>query len=249
MQEHTASETPQCRQPELRQAARTLPSVCTWAQISEIHFLYFAGEKHHQTPGFLPVLCLPVYWFFPTQVLSRQGQHHRSCSILTYSSPCCHQDKGGDIAPEGWGKCFFSHLHGIDGPAWAEQEQSWGERPWGGKSLCWECDGFVWAGQITEQVSTPCFPTWFSININPSVTLLGSDWLRSYRPECPRTHSVTLWTFIKKYKNEMECPHWKDSMSLVDTFLLFSGLSCFHSKNADGLSDQNLLKITHNATL
>lgn len=47
----------------------------------------------------------------------------------------------------------------------------------------------------------------------------------------------------------MECPHWKDLMSLVDTFLLFSGLSCFHSKNADGLSDQNLLKITHNATL
>lgn len=22
---------------------------------------------------------------------------------------------------------FFSHPHGIDGPAWAEQEQSWGE--------------------------------------------------------------------------------------------------------------------------
>lgn len=146
MQEDTASETPQCRQSELRQAARTLPSICTWAQISDIQFLYLAGEKRHQTPGFLPVLCLPVYWFFPTQVLSRQGQHHRSCSILTHSSPCCHQDKGGDIAPEGWGKCFFSHPHGIDGPAWAEQEQSWGERPWGGAKVYamrmrWFCVG------------------------------------------------------------------------------------------------------------
>lgn len=73
MQEDTASETPQCRQSELRQAARTLPSICTWAQISEIQFLYLAGEKRHQTPGFLPVLCLPVYWFFPTQVFLDKG--------------------------------------------------------------------------------------------------------------------------------------------------------------------------------
>lgn len=38
-------------------------------------------------------------------------------------------------------------------------------------------------------------------------------------------------------------------MPLVDTFILFAGLSCFHSKKADGLKAQNLLKITHNAIL